>query len=293
MGTLFGVFLAGAGHDVRMLDKDPARAAALSAKGFSLEGVSGERSAGIPVSSDPDTIGTCELVLICVKAYDTETAATSLPPLVGPGTPVLTLQNGIGNAEILAKAVGGEHVLAGSTAQGANVIEHGQVIHAGSGDTFLGELSGTVTTRVQNLCEMLTTAGIPAAPSDDVPGLLWAKLIVNVGINPFTGLLQVRNGVLLEHAETQELMEMVVAEAVAVAEAKGVNLPFPDPLAKVQEVARLTGKNRSSMYQDVAAGRRTEIDFICGAVVREGAKLNVPTPVNRALTLLIRSLKTG
>jgi 2-dehydropantoate 2-reductase len=138
---------------------------------------------------------------------------------------------------------------------------------------------------------MFTAAGIPAAPSDDVAGLLWGKLVINVGINPFTGLLQVRNGELLEHEETRELMRMAVDEAVSVAKAASVSLPFPDPLARVQEVARLTGQNKSSMYQDVAAGRRTEIDFICGAVVREGEKHGIPTPVNRALTLLVRSLK--
>jgi 2-dehydropantoate 2-reductase len=137
---------------------------------------------------------------------------------------------------------------------------------------------------------MFTTAGIPATPSDDVAGLLWGKLVVNVGINPFTGLLQVRNGELLEHDETRELMKMAVDEAVLVAKAASVSLPFPDPLAKVQEVAKLTGKNKSSMYQDVAAGKRTEIDFICGAIVREGERLGIPTPVNRVLTLLVRSL---
>jgi 2-dehydropantoate 2-reductase len=293
MGTLFGVFFAGAGHEVHMLDKDPAHAETLTAKGFQLEGVSGKRAAGIPVTTEPASIGRSELVLMCVKAYDTEKAAASLSPLVGPDTAVLTLQNGLGNAEALCEAVGPEHILAGSTAQGANVVEPGHVVHAGTGDTFIGELNGPATDRVRNLCKVFTDAGIPAAPSDDVTGLLWGKLIVNVGINPFTGLLQVRNGELLEHPETRELMKMAVVEAVAIAQAKGANLPFADPLAKVQEVAKKTGRNKSSMYQDIANGRRTEIDFICGAIVREAEKLSIPTPVNRTLTLLIRSLAPG
>lgn len=291
MGTLFGVFLASAGHEVRLLDNDPARAAKLSRGGLALDGISAGRSARVPVTADPSSIGQCELVLVCVKAYDTQVAAQSLPALLSDDTVVLTLQNGLGNAELLAEAVGAGRVLAGSTAQGANVAEPGRVIHAGTGDTHMGELSGPATDRVRALCEVFTAAGLPASPSDDVAGLLWGKLVVNVGINPFTGLLQVRNGELLEHAETRELMRMAVDEAVAVARAAGVRLPFPDPLARVQEVAKLTGKNKSSMYQDVAAGRRTEIDFICGAVVREGERLGIPTPVNRALTLLVRSLK--
>ncbi len=291
MGTLFSVLLANAGHEVHLLDKDPARAAELSGRGLALEGISAGRAAKIPVTADPSSIGPCELVLVCVKAYDTETAARSLAALLSDETVVLTLQNGLGNAELLAGAVDGGRVLAGSTAQGANVVEPGRVIHAGTGDTHIGELSGPATGRVRKLCEMFSAAGIPATASDDVAGLLWGKLVVNVGINPFTGLLQVRNGELLERDETRELMKMAVDEAVAVAQAAGVRLPFPDPLARVREVAKLTGQNKSSMYQDVTAGRRTEIDFICGAVVREGEKLGIPTLVNRALTLLVRSLR--
>lgn len=293
MGTLFGVFFAAAGHDVHMLDRDPRRAEALAAKDFILEGVSGGRRERLPVTAEPLTVGPCELVLICVKAYDTKDAAAGLGPLIGPQTVVLTMQNGLGNAETLADALGEERVLAGSTSQGANVVEHGHVIHAGTGDTYIGELSGPATERVHKLCEIFTGVGLPASPSDDVSALLWGKLVVNVGINPFTGLLQVRNGELLEHEETRELMRMAVEEAVAVAQAAGVSLPFPDPLARVREVAKLTGKNKSSMNQDVAHGRRTEIDFICGAVVREGERLAIPTPVNRTLTLLVRSLTRG
>jgi 2-dehydropantoate 2-reductase len=291
MGTLFSVLLANAGHEIHVLDKNPARAALLSKKGLALEGISAGRAARVPVTTDPSSVGPCELVIVCVKAYDTQAAAGSLGALLSDDTMVLTLQNGLGNAELLAEAAGAGRVLAGSTAQGANVVEPGRVIHAGTGDTHVGELSGPATDRVRRLCEMYAAAGLPTSPSDDVAGLLWGKLVVNVGINPFTGLLQVRNGELLEHDETRELMKMAVDEAVAVAQAAGVRLPFPDPLARVQEVAKLTGQNKSSMYQDVAAGRRTEIDFICGAVVREGEKLGVPTPVNRALTLLVRSLK--
>ncbi len=290
MGTLFGVLLADAGHEVHMLDKEPVRAAALAAKDFLLDGVSGKRSVRIPVTADAAAIGVCELVFVWVKAYDTRAAAAALGPLVGPDSIVVTLQNGLGNAQTLSEALGAQHVLAGSTAQGANVVEPGHVIHAGTGDTFLGEIAGPATPRVRRICDMLTAAGFPAAPSDDVAGLIWGKLIVNVGINPFTGLLQVRNGELLERPETRQLMAMAVEEAVAVAKAAGVKLPFPDPLAKVREVAEKTGKNKSSMHQDVANRRRTEIDFICGAIVREGEKLGIPTPVNRTLTLLIRSI---
>jgi len=289
MGTLFGTLLSKDGHEICMLDKDPSRAQKLSESGLNLKGESGDVSAKPLVTSDPAKIGESELVLVCVKAYDTESAAAALNPLVGSETVVLTLQNGLGNAEILAKAVGPEKVLAGSTSQGANVLEPGKIHHAGRGDTFIGELSGPATERVRKLCEIFSSAGVPAQPSDDVQSLLWGKLVVNVGINPFTGLLQVRNGQLLDLPETLELMKRSVAEAVTVAETKGIKLPFPDPLAKVMEVAQLTGKNKSSMYQDVANGRRTEIDAICGSVVREGEKLSIPTPVNRVLTLLVRA----
>lgn len=290
MGTLFGVLLAEAGHHITMLDKNAERAEALTKKPFQLEGISGEHSVSIPVSADPREIGQSETILVWVKAYDTRGAAQAIAPFVGKNTLVITLQNGLGNSEILGEVLKTDNLLAGSTAQGANVLEPGRVVHAGIGDTHIGELHGPATDRAKKICDLLTGAGIPASPSDDVQGLVWGKLVVNVGINPFTGLLQMRNGELLEHPETMQLMEMAVNEAVAVAKAAGVSLPFADPLDRVRDVARKTGQNRSSMYQDVAHHRRTEIDFICGAVVREGEKLGVPTPVNRTLTLLVRSI---
>ncbi len=290
IGTLFGVLLAKAGHQVHMLDKDPARAARLAAGEFVLETGQGNISQKLPVTANPAEIGPGELVLICVKAYDTEIAARSIAPLIGPQTIVLTVQNGLGNAEILREAAGKEHILAGSTAQGANVVEPGRVIHAGKGETLIGELDRPATPRVEKLAEQLTAAGIPTAASDDVTGLLWGKLIINAGINPLTALLKVRNGALIQREETRALMAMAVKEAADVAEKKGIKLPFPDPLAKVEDVAGRTAANKSSMLQDVLKAKRTEIDFICGAIVREAQKLSLPAPVNHALTLLVRSL---
>jgi 2-dehydropantoate 2-reductase len=144
--------------------------------------------------------------------------------------------------------------------------------------------------RAAALAALLAAAGLPAEVSDDVEALLWGKLVVNVGINALTALLRVPNGALAESAAALELMAAAVAEAAAVAAARGVRLPYADPVAHVEAVARATGANRSSMLQDVLRGAATEVAAINGALVREGERLGVPTPLNAALAALVEAL---
>lgn len=292
MGSLFGGYLCAAGHEVWLVDTWAEHIAAIREAGLRIVEPSGEEKVVRPHAvADAGVVGPCELVLVFVKSYHTAEVAGALGPLLGPGTVVLTLQNGLGNVDVLAEKVPRSMLLAGTTGQGANVLGPGRIHHAGSGETVLGELEGAITERLQRLVGVFDGAGLPASASTNVQGLIWTKLLVNVAINPLTAILRVRNGELLEIPETVELMKDAVTEAVLVAERAGVGLSCDDPWAHVEEVTRRTGKNRSSMLQDVEAGRRTEIDVINGAVVREGMRVGVPTPVNLVLTRLVRALE--
>jgi 2-dehydropantoate 2-reductase len=292
VGSLFGALLAEAGHQVLLLDNHAQRAQAVNSRGLLVEGVGGARTipmAALPLGDKTDFKP--ELALVTVKAYSTQQAARDLEPYLDADTPVLSIQNGVGNVEILQAAIGGDRVLAGTTSNGANTVAPGHIRHAGQGDTFIGEVCTTeVTPRALGIARAFTDAGLAAAAVGDVTGLLWGKLLINVGINPLTGLLQVRNGRLVELPDADALLEDAVLEALRVAQQKGIAIPFPDPVAKVREVARLTAQNISSMRSDVMNHKPTEIDYICGAVVRAGRETGVPTPINETLLRLVKSL---
>lgn len=293
MGSLFGGYLAAAGHEVWLVDKWAEHVSAITEHGLLIMEPSGEeRIVRVRATTEVGEVGQCDLVLVFVKSYHTAAVASELTPIVGSGTVVLTLQNGLGNVEALAEGVPRNQILAGTTGQGANVLGPGRVHHAGVGETVIGELDGRVTERLRLVSQVFNEAGLPASTSTNIEGIMWGKLLVNIAINPLTAILRVRNGQLLDVPAAMEVMKEAVSEGLEVARRAGVHIPYSDPWLRVLEVARLTAANRSSMMQDVEAGRRTEIDFINGAVVREGVRLGVITPVNLTLTRLVHCLET-
>lgn len=291
MGSLFGFFLHRGGVDVRLLDNNPELVAHVTQEGLRIEGESGDQLVSIPITAHPDSIGRADLIIICVKAYDTAQAINDAQPLLSPHSLVLTLQNGIGNVEAIAKVVGEERVLAGTSAHGATVLGLGHVRHAGKGETIIGELGGATTARVQKVVHLFASAGLDVRVTEDVNSLLWSKLLVNAGINPLTALTGLANGELLSRPELRRLMRTVVKEACEVAMRKGIRILYPEPFAKVASVCKATAANISSMLQDVRHGKKTEIDFINGAVVKEGSYLGIDVPINKALVTLIHHLE--
>ncbi|MDT8903491.1 ketopantoate reductase family protein [Anaeroselena agilis] len=291
MGSLFGGRLALAGEEVWLLDVWEEHVRAINDKGLAIAAADRDIVARPKATTRLEDIGTAELVIVFVKSTATAKAAETALSLLGPDTAVLTLQNGYGNAEAIAAAVGAGRVIAGTTAQGATLLGPGRIMHGGSGETHIGELGGGLTARLEKIAACLTRAGIQTVADDNVASLIWGKLIVNVGINALTGITGLKNGELAEHDETRQVLALAVEEAVRVADAAGVKLPYGDPVEKVLAVAVATAQNRSSMLQDLSGGRMTEIEAINGALVREGERYGVATPVNRVLTLLIKALE--
>jgi len=292
MGSLFGGLLSRAGHDVVLYDVFTEHVEAIRRDGLAIEqaGSSEVITVRPAATTDPADTRGADVMIVFVKSTATEEAARQFAPLAGPRTIALTLQNGLGNEAILRKHFGLERTAAGVTSQGATFLGPGRIRHAGRGPTHVAMASGSHR-RLVGLATALAQAGFETHVESDVAGLVWSKLVINVGINALTALVGRPNGRLLDLEETRSLMADLVAEAVAVAKARGVTLTYADPLATVYEVAKKTGANRSSMLQDFDRGRESEIEFMNGAIVREAAELGIPVPVNAAVTRLIRAIE--
>ncbi|NQU74529.1 MAG: 2-dehydropantoate 2-reductase [Candidatus Omnitrophica bacterium] len=293
MGCLLAAFASKAEQDVYLVDKNAERAKRIRHNGVKVEGISGDFTIKINSTAQPKEVGVCDLVVICVKSYDTEEAAKLVKDLIGEATQVLTLQNGIGNLQILNDVIGEDKVIGGVTSHGATMLEAGHVRHAGKGDTIIGKASGRVLGPIRDVAKMLSKAGFETKISKDIKGLIWSKLIINVGINALTAVTRLNNGRLIEYGGTKEVMRAAVQEAVRVAKRKRIKLAYDDPIQKVEGVAKATGGNISSMLQDVLNKKRTEIEFINGAIVRQGKALNMPTHVNEALTNLVKTIESS
>ena len=293
MGCLLAGYLTKSKEEVWLLDKYEEKAAKISQQGIIVEGVSGNWKQQIKTTVNPKDIGLADLIIICVKSYHTKGAILQCKPLIGDETRVLTLQNGIGNVEIIAEVVGQEKVMGGVTNQGSTLLKIGHIRHAGKGDTVFGRLDGKIPVEMRAIRDVFNKVGFEARISRDIKGLLWSKLIINCGINALTAITKLPNGKMIEIENTRKIMREAVAEAVKVAKKKRIKLIYDDPLAKVEAVCEATSANISSMLQDVLKNKRTEIDYINGVIVRQAQEFGIPVPVNSTLVDLVKTIEAS
>lgn len=286
LACLFAARLAASGHAVQMLGTWPEGLAALQQHGVALVMPDGTRQVyPVQASSHPGEFSGANTAIVLVKAWQTIRAAAQLYDCLAVDGVALTLQNGLGNRETLTDKLNAERVAYGVITTGATLLGPGEVRWAGEGHIFLGDHP-----RVGSLAAALQSAGFSVSTGADLNSVAWSKLAINAAINPLTALLNVPNGELLARPSARELSGALAAEAAAVGAAKGISLSFSDPAAAAEQVARRTAENLSSMLQDVRRGAPTEIDAICGAVVRAGRETGVPTPVNETMWKLITAL---
>lgn len=293
MGSLFGAKLSEVPENkVYLIDVWKEHIDAINSQGIFVE-TNGEmkRYTDITACTDASVAGEADIVLVFVKSTITRQAVCDSACVFGPDTVALTLQNGLGNIELISELVCSKNVIGGTTANGATMLGPGKTRHAGLGKTVIGELSGTETGRIRAICDTFNKAGIETEISNNIQGLIWDKLIVNVGINALTGITKLHNGELIDNPELVNIMEMAVREAEEVAKSKGVKLGFEDAFAHTKDVCAATAKNQSSMLQDILNHRKTEIDMINGAIVREGRETGVDTTANAVLAGLIKFLE--
>ena len=290
MGSLYGGLLAESGNEVYLIDVWKDHVEAINTKGLHIEGLSGDRIINnIKATLNPSEVGIVDLVLIFVKSTITDKAIADNKVIFGSETVALTLQNGLGNVEKMSTEINEENVIAGTTAHGSTLLGPGEIKHAGQGKTIIGELNGKASERIIEIYKTFTEAKLETEISNNVIGLIWDKLLVNVGINALTAITEMKNGQLVEFSETEEILEAAVREAMEVAEKKGIVLGFDNPITHCKDVCVATAENRASMLQDVINKRQTEIDMINGAIVAEGKKLGINTPVNMVLTNLVKA----
>ena len=288
LATLFAARLAQAGYPITMLGSWTAGLEALGKNGARLVDSRGhERRFDVQPISDPHECRGIEYALVLVKAWQTEYAAGQLRECFAGSQRGLavTLQNGLGNREALARSLGLSRVAPGVTTTGATLLGPGLVREGGEGIISIE--------RHPNLGPLeaaLKSAAFNVEIVEDAQSLIWGKLVINAAINPLTALLRVPNGKLLERPSAHEMMKALAEETASVAEAENIRLPFSDPVVAAQEVARRTAANHSSMLQDVLRKAPTEIDAICGAVVETGQKHHVNTPANWACWKLVKAM---
>jgi 2-dehydropantoate 2-reductase len=238
----------------------------------------------VRATSDPSQCQGARLALVLVKSWQTARAARQLSECLAPEGLALTLQNGLGNLEILQEALGPERAALGVTTTGATLLGPGRVRTGGFGPTHMAPHTG-----LEPMIDVLRRAGFEVDLHDDLQSLVWGKLAVNAGINPLTALLDVPNGRLLDVQAARSVMVAAAEETADVARAQGITLPYVDASFQVMDVARRTAENISSMLADMRRGAPTEVDAINGAVVEHGERLQVPTPVNWTLWRMVRA----
>lgn len=288
LGCLFAARLS-AHAEVWMLGTWAEGVAAVQRGGIHVEEPDHTWFATVRAASDPTAVTDADVALMLVKSYQTGRAASWAAQVLARGGLAVTLQNGLDNGPRLAAVVGEERTAIGVTFEGATLLGPGHIRHAGCGPTYIGAPPAAADS-LAAFISLLQGAGFDAHVASEVEGMLWGKAVVNAAINPLTALWRVPNGALLVSPDRRALLAALAQEAAAVARARGVVLPFDDPVARVEAVCRATAANRSSMLQDVDRGRPTEVDSINGIIVAEGRRWGIPTPVNEVVWRLVRGL---
>ena len=290
VGSIFGAHLARL-NDVEAyaLDVWEAHVRAINERGLRLSGAA-DFTVQLKASSRPEDVPRCDLGIVATKSIHTRAAITAAKRIFDEQSAVCSVQNGVGNEEILAEHV--HYVIRGTTFPAGHVLEPGHVSFDIAGDTWIGpfEPTNTPMSKVTELAEILTRAGMNTVALEDARGAQWTKLIFNAATNAVGALTRLHHGAATRFPPTGELFNALIEEGEAVARAHGIQL-HGDPRALVEKGARAPGKHKASMLQDVEAGRQTEVDFLNGAIVEWGARAGVAAPLNRALWALVKGLE--
>jgi 2-dehydropantoate 2-reductase len=290
VGSLFAAHLAKAGEaEIWAYDVWKDHTDAIRRNGLKLSGAA-EFTAKVNATSDPKELPRCDYGIVATKAIHTRHAIEQTAHAFGDTSAVCSVQNGVGNEEILAEHV--KYVIRGTTFPAGHPIAPGHIGYDIKGDTWIGPFEPTRTpmNKVEELAGLMSRAGMNTIALADARGAQWTKLIFNASTNPVGALTQLHHGAATRFPATGKLFEDLIAEGEAVAKAMSIEL-HGDPRHMVQKGANAPGKHRASMLQDVLAKRPTEVDFMNGAIVRWGDQLGVPTPLNRAMWELVKGLE--
>ena len=294
VGGYFGARLAAAGEAVTFIARG-AHLAAMRENGLKVKsGLGDVHIQPTDATDDTAAVGAVDTIVIAVKLWDTEAAGRAALPMIGPGTTVVSLQNGVECNDILGPIVGGGRLIGGIAQIAATIEAPGVISHLGTmGRIVIGELDGGTSDRVAALHAACAEAGIESATSDDIERVIWEKFVFLVGLSGTTALRRQPVGPIREDGDGRALLLSVMAEAVAVGRAKGIGLDAGFAEERLRFIDGLPYDMAASMYHDLMRQNRLELDWLSGAVVRFGAGLGVATPVNRVIYAALKPFAAG
>ncbi len=279
--------------NIYLLDKHRERASVIRKEGIIVENLKGERE-NFPVNifSRVNKIPEVDLIIIATKSYDTQAAAENIKKIINRNTTILTLQNGLNNVKTIYRVLSRDaKIFAGVTSCGAINISCGKIKCTGEGETIIASVQKKDMHFAQKIADFFNQCQIKTKIGEDAQSIIWSKLLINIGINAPASILQIRNGMLLKIPYARYIMEEAILEAEKIAKKKGIKLMYPSAQDKAKEVCRKTSANINSMLQDILCGKKTEIDYLQGAIIKEGKKYRIKTPVNEVLYYLIKMMK--
>ena len=295
LGSIFGALFLQKGFNVTLIEVLQERVRLIDKEGLWLQWPDGERThSRISITSAVDQVGVKDVVMIAVKGYHTRSAIKSAMPLIRDDTIVLSVQNGLGNLEVIAEAVGPERVVGGITAHSGMPVSMNEVRYVGGLGPLLviGPYDGVSRPGFKNMVEQFQAAGLDVHTTADINSVIWKKLIANVSTNVVAALTGLTGNIAVKHEPSVKIIEALSQELSRVARAKGIDFPeLDDPLDFSLKAFASTRDNRVSMLQDVEAGRPTEIGNLNEVIVSEGRRFNIPTPYNEAVSWLTRGVE--
>lgn len=290
MGSVYAALFASAGHEVWAIDRWREHIEAIRAGGLRLEGASGDRTVRVNATTIAAEAGTCDLVILATKAMHVSDAASAAKALLGPDTPVLSIQNGLGGPEAAASVLGRERIMVGVAGGfGASIRGPGHAHHNGMELLRLGEFGGPITPRLKKVEALWSGAGFRVKVFDDIDQLVWEKLICNCAYSGPCAIAERTTGEVMEDPDLARVSGACATEAYSVAKSKGVKLGFSDPVAYVRGFGSKIPKARPSVLLDLLARRKSEIGVINGSIPRVAKELGLTAPVNETVCALVQA----
>jgi 2-dehydropantoate 2-reductase len=281
MGSVYAALFASTGHEVWAIDRWREHVDAMRKNGLRVEGASGDRTVKLNATTDPRDAGPCDLVVLATKAMHVSQAAQGLEPLLGPQTPVLSIQNGLGGPDTAASILGKERVMVGVVGGfGASIRAPGHAHHNGWELVRLGEFGGPITERLNKVEDVWRGAGFRVKVFDDIDQLVWEKLLCNCAYSGPCAIAECTIGEVMADPDLSRISAACATEGYEVAVSRKIRLGFSDPVAYVREFGSKIPHARPSVLLDLLAKRKSEIDVINGSI---------PRPTNQALTALVRA----
>lgn len=296
IGRLLAALLGRGGHEVFLIDRNRDVVDAINNQGigimdFGLEDPDTVSHVSATAVQDSTEITSADCVLLTVKSFDTLSAAKSVAHLINDSCPVITLQTGLGNIELMEKIIPRQYIIGGFTFLSATSLGAERVRHGGTGKTYLGELDGTISPRLTRIGEAFNESNIETSLVQRIIGRLWCKVIVYSAINSVSAILKVKNGALISRMESINLMKRLVDEGKTVAKAYAIDLVYSDLYELLFDACRQSANNLSSMLQDMLNNKRTEIDAQNGALCYYGEKENISLPTHQTIVQLVKLME--